>query len=483
MSGYSDVSNGSLVAQSMAGFFARSKSAELDYKTRPVLVSRSRILSMSSTIAKAVVNTLVRGVVGSGLRLELSDKSVVEGFEMNSLLKGFDYDRDLDFYQLQQQAFETMLVSGECWLFRITDQNGYSSWKVREPDHVRNPLFVTAAVDGRFYYKNRLIVDGVEMDAKGRPKYVWFCANPYNVNLYDRKAWDRIPLTAPDGMPNVLHVYRPDRAGYPRGVPVISPVLDLIWSTLSYTESEIQMGILQSCSAYVVKTNTNRTLDPFSALSKADLSAQLVPTTPGGSTQPTEKPAEFTIVQPPNPSALDGLISTTDYIRPGCSHHLAPDEEVQMLSPTAPSTNLEGFYTLVVQQVGAALGVPAQCLSGTYEASYSAAKASFADFAHTCTIYRRFVEEKLLKPILQVYICEHLQNESPVVDKLRGGHPDQENWALASAVALRSQWRSVDKEMILDETKVLDYYIKAIENGLIDRQSVANILFGVKTGA
>ena len=477
MAGYSDVANGSITAQSMAGFFARSKSAELDYKSRAVLVSRARILNMSSTIARAVHDVLLRGVIGSGLKIQNTPDIFNNDWDAVCVLKKLDYLEQLDFVQLQQQVFSTMLISGEAFLIRVKDAFSlYSSWVVREPDHVANPPFLTI-VDGCYYNKSHRVVDGIEYNAQNKPTYIWYIENPYTTNLSNRKNWSRIPIVDKDGLPNVLHVRKLDRADYPRGIPVLSPVIDLIWSTLAFTESEVQMGILQSCSAYAIKTETNKSLNPFSALSNADLDAPLTPSVNSDNIKPSN---DFSIIQPPNRTSIDGMFDTTDYIKPGCSHHLAPNESIEFLQPTAPTTNLTAFYDLVTQQVGAALGIPKQVLNGSYEASYSAAKASFAQFEHTCSIYRKFIIETFLKPIIRVFAYELITHSLRAKEAIKEAvnYTVDNDIVIATMFAVNSEWATTDKPLLLDPTKEIDFYTKALELNLIDKERVAQTLFG-----
>ena len=64
----------SLFSQSMAGFFHESKSAILDNKMRQALVSKARVLATKVPLATAIINTLTRGVIGSGLHLSGDNK-------------------------------------------------------------------------------------------------------------------------------------------------------------------------------------------------------------------------------------------------------------------------------------------------------------------------------------------------------------------------------------------------------------------------
>ena len=138
----------SLFSQSLAGFFSESKSAVLDYKLRAELVSKCRVLYNKVPLARAIISTLVRGVVGSGLHLNAQD----DLFDALSSTYSFDATRQQDIYQLQQQAAETMLLCGECWLIRQKNTNEqYSSWYLAEPDHIFNPPYITTASKGNYY--------------------------------------------------------------------------------------------------------------------------------------------------------------------------------------------------------------------------------------------------------------------------------------------------------------------------------------------
>ena len=91
-SGYS----GSLFSQSMAGFFHESKSAILDNALRQELVSKARVLATKVPLASAIINTLTRGVVGSGLHL--SGKN--ELFDILSATYSFDACSSREFMRI-----------------------------------------------------------------------------------------------------------------------------------------------------------------------------------------------------------------------------------------------------------------------------------------------------------------------------------------------------------------------------------------------
>ena len=134
----------SLFNQSLAGFFSESKSAVLDYKMRAEIVSKCRVLYNKVPLARAIISTLCMGTIGSGQHLKTED----ELFNTLSSTYSLDALHQQDLYQMQQVAFETMLLSGECWLIRQKNVNDqFSSWYLAEPDHIFNNPSLTIAGD------------------------------------------------------------------------------------------------------------------------------------------------------------------------------------------------------------------------------------------------------------------------------------------------------------------------------------------------
>ena len=448
MSGYTE----SLFSQSLEGFFHQSKSAILDNKLRQELVSKCRVLYTKVPLAKAIIATMTRGVVGSGLHL-VTDDSV---FELLSTTYSFDTLKQQDLYQLQQQAFETMLLSGECWLIRQKDADSqYSSWYLAEPDHVFNPPYATVGEDGFFYYKSRILIDGIEFTATGKPVAIHYCKNPYSPLASSKKGWDRIFITDKDGLPNVIQLRLSDRPEYPRGLPILAPLIETLYGLYAYSQAQIQMGILQSCQALVVKTNTNKTLNPFAPLSQKDLDAPLI-----APPQPPCAPSKDFMITPPNNRDVNGFVNEANYVVPGQTVHLSPDESLECVTPQGPSSNLVDYYNLVLEQCGASLGIPKAILQGVFDTSFSSSKASVAQWLYTVSKYRKAFVEQFLKPLYRVYL-----NES-------GSDP-----TTAYRDSIKSEWLNLDPNMYIDEVRTMKLYSDAFALGLVTRDEIAQTLF------
>ena len=443
----------SLFSQSLAGFFSESKSAVLDYKMRQELVSKCRVLYNKVPLARAIISTLVRGVVGSGICPSIQD----ELWDALSSTYSFDAMRQQDIRQLQQQAVETMLLTGECWLIRQKNTNEpYSSWFAAESDHVFNPPTLAIAGDGNYYYKNHLVIDGIEFASNGRPLAIHYCKSPYTADISNKKLWNRIRFYDQDGLSNVIQLKLTDRPEYPRGIPILTPLIETLYGLYAFNEAQIQMGILQSCQALVVKTNTNKTLNPFVGLSPSDLNAPLVQEKP---TDDIPK-QEFSIV-PPNNRDVFGMLNNANYVTPGTTIHLNPDESLDCITPQGPTNSLREYYDLVLEQCASVVGVPAAILRGVFDTSFSSSKASVAQYLYTINKYRKLVIEQMLKPIYRVYLVE----------------AKQLSLTEAYRESINSEWLNLDPPMYIDEVRVMTLMKEAYKLGLVTRDEIALSLF------
>ena len=446
----------SLFSQSLAGFFSESKSAVLDYKMRQELVSKCRVLYNKVPLARAIISTLCMGTIGSGLHLNTED----ELFNALSSTYSFDAMRQQDLCQLQQQAFETMLLSGEAWLIRQKNTNEpYSSWFLAESDHIFNPPTLAIAGDGNYYYKNHLVIDGIEFASNGRPLAVHYCKSPYTADISNKKLWTRIRFYDQDGLPNVIQLHLIDRPEYPRSLPLLSPAIELLYGLYKLNQSQVEMGILQSCQALVVKTNTNKTLNPFVGLSPSDLNAPLVQEKP---TDDTPK-QEFSIV-PPNNRDVFGMLNNAHYITPGQTVHLGEDESLEVVTPAGPTSGLIEYANLVLEQCASMFNIPKPLLSGNFDASFSASKASIAQWLYTISKYRKAFIEQLCKPLYRVYLFE--AKELPLTDAYRD--------------SIKSEWVNLDPNMYVDEVRSMGLMKDAYKLGLVTRDEISQVLFSHK---
>lgn len=474
MSGYRDIANGNLMAQSMAGFFARSKSATMDNEARKTLVSRSRILYIESPIGRACIDVLLREAVGSGLRPDpKAESDVIENFgavseivlnklKKRSTLHLIDSTNRLTFVQFQELVFRTILLSGDCFVVHLPD----GTFCIKESDSVYTPAFVNCGVDSCVAkYEGRLIIDGVELDDHSRPVAYWFCHNR-NVEKLET-SWTRIPAYDDSGLPRVIHCMISERPEQFRGLPLLSPCIEMLWSLHAYIQSETQMAILQACQGWVITTGTNKSLNPFAGLSQADLDKPLIPDDNSDSDRDSEHTHsdDFSVMPPSLPlgqSFFDGALRKTEFLQAGSTLHLAEGEDIKAVTPTAPNSGLELFIKCIVEQVGAATGIPAQILTARLDSNYASVKAAFSQMQHTTRLYRTVFVESFLKPFMQCFVADCLGCDAET----------------AMLVSSEIGWLPSSPQTILEPQREISYYKEAIELGLVSKDEVAQLLFG-----
>lgn len=478
MSGYSDIANGSLYAQSMAGFFAKSKSATLDNKARQTLVSRSRILYIESPIARSCVDILTRECVGSGLRYAPNDvSSFFENYKsitgelktrlnLKSQLHLLEASRRFTFSQFQELIFKTILLSGDCFLIRLED----GSFCIKESDYCFTPTFLSKENEVVYYIteggERHYVVDGVELDDHSMPVAYWFCNTLYDQSrALERNSWSRIEAFDDDGQPRVLHCAFYERPGQFRGLPLLSSVIEPLWSLSAYLTSETQMALLQVNQSWVITTNTDPTRNPFNGVTKRELDAPLVPTTT--SSQPSE---DFSLIPPSAEQMYNGAMRKTTFLQPGTSMHLASGEDIKAIAPTAPTNGLKDFVAVVVDQIGAAIGIPSQILTSRIDSNYSSCKAAFAQLQHTVRQYRTMFVESFLKPFFQSFCMDAIEEY---------GWESQKYSTFEAALLLSNEslWLPSQSQTILEPNREIDFYSKCLELGLVSKDEVANLLF------
>ena len=281
--------NGSIFSQAMAGFFARSESAVQDNLSRQELASRARILDMSSPVARAAIQCLTQGVIGSGLKYSPLPTSqyfddyasltnaLSERLDLMSNLHLFDSTGRLTFGELQSALFRNVILSGDAFLIRKRTGK-QSSWRLIEERTCFTPDWMQRDETGALARTEdgHIVVDGIELSKSLRPIAYWFTFTPDKCATKDE--WVRIPAFDRKGLPIVLHSAMIDRGDQYRGISMLAPLIETLWTTLCYAQAETQGALIEAAHSFFITSDAmNSTLDPLAAISQAALDRPLVP--------------------------------------------------------------------------------------------------------------------------------------------------------------------------------------------------------------
>jgi lambda family phage portal protein len=359
------------------------------------LRARSADLCRNNPIARGAVNRKVQKVVGSGLTvhpsidrefLGLSDEEADEWErDVKALFDKVAGSTDLDlrgtetFAGLQELAFRSVLERGEVFaLLPVRKRPGtLCNLKLQlvEADRVTNPQLT---------YDTLWRMSGIETDIDGLPVAYWVETTPSWLNVV--RTWARVPARGEkSGRPNVLHVYRQQRIGDKRGIPMLSPVIETLKQLSRYTEAELMAAVISSMFTVFVKTLTG---------DNDDLTADAMP------------PALV-----PTAGDADPGLSSGTHVKPiamgnGAIVELAEGEDISTANPGRPNPNYEPYVTALIRQVGMAVDIPFEVLMQHFSSSYSASRAALIEMWDAVMTQRAWFADGLCQPTYEEWLAE-----------------------------------------------------------------------------
>ena len=218
---------------SMIGWVVNGGAAEDDIdEYGSTLRQRSRDLFDGGGLARSGPTTLTTSVVGWGIQpkpkidgdflgmseelREETERNILREFKLWAENTCCDAERRKNFYELQQLAFLSMLVSGDVFaLFGMKPNNRtpyQTTIRLLEADRISTP-----DSSGDSEIKNLdgggRIIDGVEIDREGAVvKYHVASHHPLAGSITEQITWQPIDAYGRDtGAPNILHIMVAER--------------------------------------------------------------------------------------------------------------------------------------------------------------------------------------------------------------------------------------------------------------------------------
>lgn len=388
------------------GFQAESGSPREDIDANNgTLRQRSRMLYMSSPIAASGIKTNRTNTIGLGLRLnpkidweylgitpeqaEKWEKDTKAEFRLWAGRKdACDATGMNSFYEIQQLAFVSWLVSGDVFvLLKRTGRDKDRPYSLRlhviEADRCSTPQkgvqYLFGMMQGETDGGNK-IYDGVEVD-KGGKAIAYHFRNTYPYEpIAEEAKWERVEAYGKKtGLPNVLHVMNSERPEQYRGVSYLAQIIEPILQMRRYTEAEIMAAIVNSFFTAFIKTTRDTSELPFDS------------TSPGGDGQ-EEGQERY------NPEEYG--------MGPGQMNVMNPDEDVVFAEPKHPVAGFGEFMKEICTQIGAALEIPVDLLLKEFNKSYSASRAALLEAWKSFRMYRGWFTSDFCQPVYEVWLSE-----------------------------------------------------------------------------
>ena len=356
----------------------------------PTLRERSRDLVRNAPVATGAIGTSIANVVGTGLKLQsridaeylgLSDDeadawedNIEREWRLWAESQECDLARTLNFFGLQALAFRQTLENGDvlALLPRKERKGSPYSLKVQlvEADRLCNEKHAPDK-DG--------LVAGVEKDkATGEPLY-YHIMNQHPECPYVSKGsytWQKVPaFGSKTGLRNVLHLFEMTRPGQTRGVPFLAPVIETLKQLDRYTEAELMAAVV------------------------AGLFTVFMHTEDGG--------IDFDLSDSGMAAETGATSSDSDIkLGNGAVVGLGKNEKIEVANPGRPNTSFDPFVKSILQQIGAALGIPFEVLIRHFSSSYSASRAALLEAWRFFRGRRVWLSGSFCQPVYEVFLFE-----------------------------------------------------------------------------
>ena len=375
-----------------AAWRAYSKSPAEDItENLELLRTRSRDLyAGGGPLGRGAVDRLVLNAVGPGLTLNcrisaeflgMSEEEAAEweqnterefGFWAES--KNCDVARQMNFYELQNLCFRSVLINGDALV--MTPMRRIRGWPydlrvaLIEGDRLCNP---SPRPPGR------IIDGGVELNEEGAP-VAYHIANRHP--LAEQIGQPRLEYACVPafgrrtGRRNVLHLLPVERIGQHRGVPFLAPIIEILKQLGRYTDAELMAAVVGGIYALFFEH----------APRDGDL----------GEEEFAADEGEGFLEDLPN-SMLEMYGMVMD---------LPEGVSPRAVSPGRPNQAFDGFVMSLVRQIGSALGIPAEVLLMNFVSSYSASRGALLEAWKLFHYWRGWWADNFCQPIYNEWLCE-----------------------------------------------------------------------------
>jgi len=173
-----------------------------------------------------------------------------------------------------------------------------------------------------------------------------------------------------NGYQNVLHICNDTRPDMYRGAPLLSAVVETLKQVSRFSEAELSSAIIKSFfSLFFTQEETNFDLN------------QILP-----------QEDEFNL---------------TEYkLGSGTLNKLPRGVDVKSVESNNAQSTFDSFFNNFVKQIGAALGIPAQILLKSFDASYSASRGALIQAEETFKERRAGFIQDFCQPVYTAFLTE-----------------------------------------------------------------------------
>jgi len=383
---------------SLIGWVTGGGSAEDDIDLQgSKLRIRARDLYTGGGLGRGAPATLVTNVVGWGIRpkpkidaalLGMSDEAAEEWqatalreFNLWAKTQMCDASRQNTFWELQELAFRSMLMSGDVFaLFgqKPNKRNPYTLvLRLIEADRVSTP-----ETQGDSEAQNTdgggRIVDGVEINKDGEVlRYHIATYHPLADETPEQITWNAVDAFGKDtGMPNVLHLMTVERPEQHRGIPFVSGMIEQVKQLDRYMNAELAASIVAAMLTVFITTD-NTDDDGYDSVNDGISDEEKV----------TDDPMKIELGN-------------------GNVYELPPGKKVDHVGENRAPTAFDNYVSRVITMIGSSMEIPYEVLMHRYDSNYTASRSAILDFWKVVRRYRQQFIQQFNQPVYEAWLAE-----------------------------------------------------------------------------
>ena len=359
------------------------------------LRQRARDLYTGGGLGRSGPQTLSTAVTGWGIMpkpkidseyLGLSDEAAEE--TERAILREFklwaespmcDAERQKDFFDMQQLAFLSMLVSGDVFGMFGMKPNPRTPYqttvRILEADRICTPDSSGDSTSTATNSGGR-IIDGVEIDKEGTVlRYYIASRSPLSQNDNNELTWQPIDAYGKDtGYPNILHIMTWERPEQRRGIPFVASEIEGLKQFDRYMNAELAANVVSAMLTVFIT-----------------------------STEDDGKPGMEDAISEDEKVTDDELHLE---LAPGAVYDLPAGKQVSTVNPLRNNAAFKDFVETQFMIRGSGLGIPKEVLIKKFESNYTAARAALLDFMRTVKVFRSRFDRQFNQPIYEQVLAE-----------------------------------------------------------------------------
>jgi lambda family phage portal protein len=399
------------------------------------VLARSRYLAANNPYAAAAREAYISSMVGSGIIPSPNFDDAKLKATVNQVWDDWTDEADADwitnFYGLQSIIAGELFEAGEVFV-RFRPRMQQDGFIVPLQLQVLPAEMLDANWNRNLNLGNGSRIEcGIEFDAIGRRRAYHFWATfPGTDQYFGVGPWTRIAVPADQ----ILHIYRPIRAGQLRGIPHTLSMITTLALLDLYDDAELERKRVAALfGAFITRPDRDDEDHPLGMAQNL--------TTPRGDVQPS--PA----------------------LEPGVTVDLAPGEDIKFAEPADVGSTYEPFQYRCLLRAAAGAGILYSDMTGDLR------RTSFGSIRAGLIAHRRRVDT-LQQSVIIYQLCQRVYNRWWTEAVLAGALPvSPADFAANQRMYRRADWIPPKWDWI-DPLKDIEAEQLAVQNGFKSRSAV-----------